>query len=163
MLPRRFLLLSLVLFVIGGAVFYQYKKYRVAPEIIVQDLQLSNISGQLISITSATTDYVLVCFFGTWCGSCISEVPSLETLVANQTNISVWLVSDEQPERLSKFQQAHLTLQILQLARPLSEINIHTVPTAYLLNKSGDVLLKKVGENDWSADAELLSYIGVAR
>lgn len=163
MLLRRFLLLALVLFAIGGAVVYQYNKYRVAPEINFQELQLSNISGQTVSITNATTDYVLVCFFGTWCGSCISEVPSLETLVANQTNISVWLVSDEQPERLSKFQQTHPTLQILQLAKPLSEINIHTVPTAYLLNKSGDVLLKKVGEIDWSTDAKLLSSIGVAR
>lgn len=147
----------------AGVVVFQYNKYRVAPEMDFNTLALTNTSGQLVSISDASTDFVLICFFGTWCGSCIREVPSLELLASNHSNLSVYMVSDESAERLKKFQQAHPAVQVVCSERPLREAGIYTVPTAYLVNKSAEVLLNRVGENDWSTDAELLSRIGAAR
>lgn len=150
---KKFLFLFLLL-AAAAAVFF-YKKYRVAPTVKFTELTLTDLTGDSVSLHQYPDKKLLVCFFATWCGPCVREIPSL--LRAEQKlkskGLRLLLISDEPLALLQSFENATGTQgKILHSTRKLNSYSIYTVPTTYLLNAKREVIWKKVGEEEWDSD-----------
>jgi cytochrome c biogenesis protein CcmG, thiol:disulfide interchange protein DsbE len=59
---------------------------------LAPDFQLSNETGETVTLASLEGQPAVVTFWATWCGICISELPQLRQL-ADQ-NVPVYLISE---------------------------------------------------------------------
>ena len=64
--------LVIVLVLTGG---YLYNKYRVAPTVAFNTLQLVDSNEQPVTLSTYNGQPLLVSFFATWCGPCVHELP----------------------------------------------------------------------------------------
>jgi thiol-disulfide isomerase/thioredoxin len=151
-----------VLFAAGLAVAaVLYHKYRMAPEIAFNSLQLEDLNGRAVDLQSFKDQNLLLNFFATWCGPCVNEMPELEKTADDlrSSNYTLLCISDESLERLRNFsERMGLHLQILHSVKPFRELKIFTYPTSYALNLKRRVVFKKVGNMDWT-DAQVVAML----
>lgn len=146
MSSRKFLVFVLVVGAFTAAGLYY--KYRVAPSIAFPQLELTDWDGKPVSLNDVSGNNLFISFFATWCGPCVQEVPLLQnvrTQLAGNNFVFV-LVSDESLPTLKRFaERSGTTIRILRSKQKLKDLGIHSVPTNYLLNKQGKIVLEKVG------------------
>lgn len=106
---------------------------------------LSDYEGQVVIIN----------FWATWCPPCIAEMPSFQELYEDYQDRVVFLfVSSEDHQTVRGFlNRKNFTLPAY---RPMTEapepLNGKTLPTTYLLDKSGKIVIEKVGAADWNSE-----------
>jgi thiol-disulfide isomerase/thioredoxin len=150
------------LFAAGLAVAaFLYHKYRVAPEVAFNALQLEDLNGRAVDLQSFRDKDLILNFFATWCGPCVREMPELQktadSLLSN--NYVLLCISDEPSESLRNFSdRMSLHVRILHSIKPLKELKIFTYPTSYAFNLKREVVFKKVGDIDWS-DAQVIAAL----
>lgn len=130
-----------------------YNKYRIAPKIKFESLELTDINGNEISIDSFHNKKLFINFFATWCGPCMSEIASIENaqqILAND-NFQFLLISDEPLARLKTFQQ-QTQLLVLHSEKKLSLLDIVTIPTTYVVNAKREIVYKQTSEADWASE-----------
>ena len=155
MKKQRLIFAGLISALIIMGVFI-YQRYRVAPSLLLPEIQLSDLQGN--SIKPASGKPTLLIFFGTWCRDCRKELPFLAELEAElkSKNIQVILVSDEEIAVLQDFSTSiPLSFQLCKLKGSFKENNIYTLPTSYLFCSNGSVFRKQTGAIEWTI--ELLS------
>lgn len=158
---KKALTAALIIFASLIAVFL-YQKYRIAPGIKFETLQLTDLNGQPVNLKQYQGKKLFINFFATWCGSCIGEFPALDKAAGMLApdNFVFISVSDE-PLPLLNRANTHLSLQhitILHSVKKLKELNIFTYPTSYLLNNKGYVVFKKTEEANWD-DTEMIENL----
>lgn len=138
-----------------------YNKYRIAPKIKLESLELTYLDGNAVDFNSFKNKKLLINFFATWCGPCIKEIPTLEKAetILEKDDFQFLFISDESVERLQSFkEQAGKQLVILHSKRPLREYKIFTLPTTYILNSSEEIVFDKIGIADW-ADEDMIANL----
>lgn len=139
----------LVLVLAAGIGGYLYNKYRIAPSVQFSTLDLVDLNGNQIDLEELKGKKVFVNFFGTWCGPCLHEFPVLEktqALLENEDFVFI-CVSDEDPAKLKAFKQrVSARIVIAHSKRPLKSMGINTIPTNYVLDTKGEIVMKQVGE-----------------
>lgn len=98
---------------------------------------------------------IFVNFWATWCPPCIAEMPSLQLLYEDYQDKVVFLfVSSEDRETVRGF--LNRREYSIPAYRPLSDapmpLNGNTLPTTYLIDKNGNIVIQKVGAADWNSD-----------
>lgn len=155
MIKQRFIFAGLISALIMVGIFI-YQRYRVAPTLLLPEIQLSDLQGNSIKPESGKP--TLLIFFGTWCRDCRKELPVLAKLEAElkSRSIQVILVSDEENAVLQEFSSSiPLSFQLCKLKGSFKENNIYTLPTSYLFCSNGSVFKKQTGAIEWNV--ELLS------
>jgi len=155
MKKQRLIFAGLISALIMVGIFI-YQRYRVAPALLLPEIQLSDLQGN--SVKPASGKPTLLIFFGTWCRDCRKELPVLAKLEAElkNQNIQVILVSDEEIAVLQDFSTGiPLSFQLCKLTGSFKENNIYTLPTSYLFCSNGSVFRKQTGAIEWTI--ELLS------
>lgn len=144
--------LLVALLVVGG---YLYNKYRIAPTVAFNTLQLVDSNEQPVTLGTYNGQPLLVSFFATWCGPCVHELPSLvqaQQLLQGK-NIRVILISDESNALLERVRSRYPELTVLHSVKKLPQLDIATIPTTYLLNSKHEEVYKKVGEEEWHSES----------
>ena len=85
---------GLILFLALLVAFYLYQKYRVAPSINLQELVLTDLNGQSVSIENFRGKKVVLSFGASWCGNCKQELNELKKIKKQPTYLIVADISD---------------------------------------------------------------------
>ncbi len=152
MKKQRLIFAGLISALIMVGIFI-YQRYRVAPALLLPEIQLSDLQGN--SIKPASGKPTLLIFFGTWCRDCRKELPVLAKLESElkNKNIQVILVSDEEIAVLQDFSTGiPLSFQLCKLTGSFKENNIYTLPTSYLFCSNGSVFRKQTGAIEWTIE-----------
>ncbi|MFN8287418.1 MAG: TlpA disulfide reductase family protein [Chitinophagales bacterium] len=153
------LLIGLLLVIGALTGLYFYNKYNVAPRIKFNTVALTDLKGQPVQLADFKAKRIFVNFFGTWCGPCMAEMPSIlrayEKL--HDKGFVFLIVSDEPLNRLQQLAEANpgLPLVLLHSAKRFSEMDIYSIPVSYVLNAESEILYKKSGSEQWDSEAML--------
>jgi thiol-disulfide isomerase/thioredoxin len=91
--------------------------------------------------------YVLLNFWGTWCGPCVKKIPELQELkqkIGSAEFEIIGIASNEDPIRFKKFLEKNSIKWPQILSSDLNDIvklyNVTAFPTSYLLDKKGKII-----------------------
>jgi len=140
-----------IFLLVNIAVLIFFVRSAVAQE-IAPDFNLTDIDGIQFSLSDYTEKVVLLDFFATWCGPCISEIPHLKSLHEKFgedlviISISVSSSSDT-VESLLKFRQEHEMNWII--ARDTIGVSdkygVQYIPTLVIVDQEGYIQHRHVG------------------
>lgn len=146
----------LVILVLGMIGSYLYRKPKFSSEEIAPAFKAELIDGSAFNLTDLRGDYVLLDFWGSWCGPCRRENPSLVQLNNKYKGktlgdggkfhiVSIALEKSEKSwKRAIEADQLSWKYHIGQMERMKSSIavqyGVREIPTKYFLGRNGEII-----------------------
>lgn len=123
-----------------------------APAIAFEDGE-----GNQTSLAAFRGHPVLVNLWATWCGPCVSEMPTLDALAAREAGgLQVVTISQDLDgrQKVTDFFAAHrferLQPNLDKEMRLMSALHLDTLPTTILYDSQGREVWRMVGMSDWT-------------
>jgi peroxiredoxin len=155
MLKKWMYLLGLVIAVLIA--FYAYRKYRIAPHIDLNALNLVSLEQQPVKMASFSGKKVIVCFSASWCGNCREELDVLASIKEKElSDVEIVVISDETLEKIRSFKEKHAyPFTFLKMDRSFNSIGINSIPTSYIINTRLNITKETVGYLNWQDPSTL--------
>ncbi|KUP32773.1 redoxin domain-containing protein [Bacillus halotolerans] len=126
-------------------VYQQFSKKEIGIEEGQQapDFNLKTLSGERASLSDVKGKKVLLNFWATWCKPCRQEMPAMEELQKEHSDVAVIAVNFTSAEKSEKQVQNfadtyHLTFPILIDKKGINaDYNVFSYPTTYILDEKG--------------------------
>jgi len=116
--------------------------------------QLIDSQGNQVNLSDFKGKVILINNWATWCPPCVAEMPSLHKLYNQKKNEVVFLfVAHDKPEKVQAFlqkKQMKIPVYYMQSAMP-KELESSNIPTTFIIDKQGKIVVKKVGPADWNS------------
>ncbi|MDO8367924.1 MAG: TlpA disulfide reductase family protein [Saprospiraceae bacterium] len=145
---RTLILLSL--FAIVAFVFYKYRQPRFLAGEKAPDFEVGLLTGERAKLSDLQGKYVLLQFWGSWCGPCRKENPELVALyqkyhdrgfeifsIGIEQNPQAWQRAITQDGLVWKYHSMESSEFSGELAQ---KFNIHQIPTIFLINAEGVIM-----------------------
>lgn len=118
--------------------------------------KLLDSEGKSIDFNDMKGKVVLVNMWATWCPPCVAEMPSLEKLYKDYGNKMVFLiVAHDTPKKVTPFMVKNkFTMPIFyEETQTPKELVSTSIPTTFLIDKNGEIVISKKGAADWNSTA----------
>jgi thiol-disulfide isomerase/thioredoxin len=119
---------------------------------------LRDLNGQAVSFSRFKGKTVFLNIWATWCGPCISEMPSIARLADNprlrDDDIAFVCVSvDDAPGPVKQFVSGkNWSMTVLHAGANLPPVyQTEGIPATFIINPEGRIKLAEVGSSDWDA------------
>ena len=157
--PNKFLIgMTIALIVVMGRFVYMLPSVASGED--APSINGTLLNGEQFDLKDLRGQYVLVDFWGSWCGPCLKEIPGLKKLHAKYQNanfeeakgLTIVSIAIERDERRWasavqrtgmnwKHHLVDLTTSFKFLNSPLAqEFGVKQVPSKFLLNKEGTII-----------------------
>lgn len=160
-IDRKFWI-NLTFFILGGLLLvYLIMKYRVAPSIAFDDLQLKTPEGQVVKLSEYKGKVIFLNFWETWCGPCVQEMPTIDEARGqiDSTKMVFITIGEEDPAKIAAFRDKHdYKFRYLISEKSFADLGINTYPTSYIIDKEGKIVMTKIGGVDW-ATPEMIDFM----
>lgn len=129
------------------------------------DFVFSGADGKDVSLDNFRGKPMLVNLWATWCGPCIAEMPTLDTVAARygKAGLMVLAVSQDMGDaaEVTAFWQKRKLSHLALYRDPENQLGFHyatgLLPTTVLYNREGREIARVAGAMDWSGrEAEAL-------
>ena len=139
-------------------VFISNPGNKLSEEIEVPYLKLVNLNGHIKDAIPSEKP-IFINMWATWCGSCVSEMPSLQKFYDNyKEQIDFYFITQsDTPPKVAAFLQKHnYRLPMHFISREDSNNAIYqlsnSIPTSYII-KNGKIIWKHTGIANYASDA----------
>lgn len=143
----------LAIILVAGFIF---KKYRVAPTIVFQQLTLTDLEKNKVDLQNFAGKNIFITMWAPWCRDCLVEMPDLQ-FVKNKLekdNFVFLAISGFNLEKEKAYaEKMPFDFTYLHMSEKLKEIGVYAIPTNYIINSKGKIVYEKVGaEADWKSE-----------
>lgn len=136
-----------------------YKVIRHPKPVQLPDLVLTEPNGKSVRTTALRGKYVVLNLWATWCGPCVKELPSLDSLQAAVKSKDVLVVALSQdrapktivPQYLKKLDIKHLSSYYDPQASATKAFRVPVLPTTLVIDPEGREVGRIIGALDWSS------------
>jgi thiol-disulfide isomerase/thioredoxin len=115
-------------------------------------------SGELQTLSALKGKVVFLNFWATWCGPCRDEMPSMEVLYKRFKDEGLEILAvncqENQEVVLTFMANNGLTFPALldEDGRVSGAYGIQAIPTSFLINRDGRIILRLVGSINWDTE-----------
>tara|TARA_R110000868_G_scaffold220554_1_gene471849 strand:- start:248 stop:826 length:579 start_codon:yes stop_codon:yes gene_type:complete len=132
--------------------------------VFVDKVKLSNLKGKQYNLSKHKDKTVILSIWATWCKPCIEEMPSLEAL-QNKLSLdkySILLASDESLDKINRFKNSNnYDLNFVKLETPATSLGIYALPTTFIINEKGELLLTENGSKKWDSEESIQAIMNL--
>ena len=119
------------------------------------DWELLSMDGEVVNFSESIGKPVVLNLWATWCPPCVAEMPALQNLYDSfNEDVDFYFVSSESSEKLKKWPKTkdyHLPVYNAYSVFP-KELESNTLPTTFVLDRQGRIVMKEVGSAKWDSD-----------
>jgi peroxiredoxin len=125
---------------------------------------LKNMDGEHVSLAALRGKVVLLNFWATWCRPCKEEMPAFEKLYAKYKDrgfvVLAVSINRSKTSITGFLEDMDLSYHILMDddSRVLKLYKVYSIPTTFLIDKTGLIVKKYHGQEDWTS-TEMASTI----
>ena len=116
--------------------------------------KLQDYSGNNVDFETFKNKVVIINFWATWCPPCVAEMPSLQALYnVYGDRVSFLFVANDEKDKVEKFMnRKNYDFPVYyQVSRPAIQLQSSSLPTTFILNRSGEIYVHEVGAIDWNS------------
>jgi thiol-disulfide isomerase/thioredoxin len=124
----------------------------------MDDFELASIAGGTAKLSSFRGRLVFLNFWATWCPPCRAEMPSMERLYRRLRAKGLEVVGVDLQESKAEVQKfvKERSLSFTVLLDTTGDVGgswgAQSIPTTYLIDRSGGVFARAVGGREWDSD-----------
>ncbi len=156
------ILIGLLLYPPTKAYFIRLISFAPSIENTEDQQQLTSYNWYLKGLNTDDVDFnkqenkvVFVSFWATWCPPCIAEMPSMQKLYDDYKDKATFLfVTNEDWAKVQKFyiDKGYNLPTYNQKTQSPELFYSKTVPTTFIVDKKGKIVIKKTGAANWNSD-----------
>lgn len=123
--------------------------------------ELKTIDGKTVVLSDYKGKVIFLNLWATWCGPCLAEFPSIQSLYSDMNDDVVFLmVSQEEFETVKAFSSREsYTFPFMVAAGEMPGVfETNVIPTTYIIDRSGTIVVKHVGATNW-ADESVKTFL----
>ena len=119
------------------------------------EIGLMDIDGRKHNLVDYQGNILIVNFWGTWCQPCRKEMPSLqrayEQLIKDNITIIAIAAGDSLSDIIQYRNNNPVDFALLADSESIVSSNwsVPALPTSYIINQNGDVIIRVIGEYEW--------------
>jgi len=116
--------------------------------------KVQDMKGNKRGVEVGSGKITFVSYWATWCPPCIAEMPSIQSLYDDYGNkIEFLLITNEDPEIVNKFisKKGYTLPSVNPLMNTPEQLFERSIPTNYLIDQNGTVIMKEQGAADWNS------------
>jgi thiol-disulfide isomerase/thioredoxin len=118
-------------------------------KIKADDFELASIDGRKVRLSELKGKVVVINFWATWCGPCISEMPHLIALYEKYKarGLEILAIStDEEKEKVRPFvTQKRMTFPVFNEPKERKHFQVELIPTNIFIDKEGMIRYRTMG------------------
>jgi peroxiredoxin len=128
---------------------------------LAPDFQLTDQTGAKHELSDYRGKVLVVNFWATWCSPCVKEMPSLQRASEKLTPENIRVIgiamgeSHDEISRFLKKQRIDFPLLADNDSSVTGQWRIPGLPTTYVINKKGYVVIRVVGPYEWDSPETL--------
>jgi len=125
-------------------------------ELSTFNFALRSLDGKNTKLSNSEGKVIIVNNWATWCPPCIAEMPSLQSLYNDyKDKVDFYFISNEKKNVLKMWlKEKSYDLPVFQPMGPTpKQLNSNSIPTTYVINKKGTIIIEEVGAHDWNSHA----------
>jgi thiol-disulfide isomerase/thioredoxin len=115
-----------------------------------------DVEGNMVNLEVANGTITFIGYWATWCPPCIAEMPSIQALYSDYgEKVQFILLTQEEPDRVRQFLKRkgwELPVYFPKMAPP-ELLRESSIPTNFLINAQGKIVIKETGAADWNSDS----------
>lgn len=118
------------------------------------DWTLETKDGKKVNFSETKGEVIIVNYWATWCPPCIAEMPSFQELYADYGDrVAFYFISGEDHETTNNFlkRKGYRFNSYRMLSADPKPLNGYTLPTTFVIDKKGAIVINKVGAADWNS------------
>jgi thiol-disulfide isomerase/thioredoxin len=151
-----------IILIIIAVIFYS--KFIVSPDISLSQLELKDLKGNDIELTTYQGKPLVVNYWATWCAPCLKEFPYFESVKKRFSDeVNFVMISDETIEKITSFSTSKpYSFHFLKSSKKLSEYGLNemtAIPTTYFYNAQGDLIATHTSDLNIENLRELIKSI----
>jgi len=130
---------------------------RVSPRDFSLPVASAGVEGETLTLSELRGNVVVLNFWATWCPSCRSEMPSLESLHSHHKEDGLTVVAvnmRESREHVHAFMDDNgfSFLTVLDTdGRVGSLYGVQAIPTSFVISREGYIVARLVGRTNWDS------------
>lgn len=128
------------------------------------DFTLTDLNGNIISLSSLRGKNVFLNFWATWCPPCRGEMPDMEKIYQKYKNNEDFVIlavnlgeDDSKVKSFIEKSKFHFTVLLDSDQSVAEQYQITSIPTSYFIDKDGKITARHVGS---MTEAQMESYVG---
>jgi thiol-disulfide isomerase/thioredoxin len=120
------------------------------------DFTLPLLDGTRVTLSQLKGKVVFLNFWATWCGPCVSEMPSMEAVYQKLKNKGFEILAvnlgDSRSEVSAFMKEYKLNFPAVLDERDITSdyYNIQAVPTTYIIDRRGLIIARLIGSTNWN-------------
>jgi thiol-disulfide isomerase/thioredoxin len=152
---KNLILLTSLIFILGCNSNVSNKSSLSEMESLLLKSSLVDLNNKKVDIKFLKGNKVILNYWATWCKPCIKEMPSLVRAQKKLKNYNyqVILISDENLEKITKFQsKSKYDLNFIKSVKSNELVGVYSLPTTHIFNEKGNKIETIVGTIAWDSD-----------
>ncbi|MCS6928511.1 MAG: TlpA family protein disulfide reductase [Saprospiraceae bacterium] len=135
---------------LGGVAYWKYRQPRFVAGDRLADFSFTLADGRQVHLSDWKGKYVLIHFWGSWCGPCREENRELRRLYAKYRHVNFDIISIGIEQTRRAWEQAlqtdslvwpHHALELERFQGPLAKhFRVRAIPTTFLINPQGVIM-----------------------
>ncbi len=117
---------------------------------------LVTLNAERANLSQSEGKVILINFWATWCPPCVAEMPELQELYNKYGDkVDFYFITNEEPEKVKLFfdKKGYDMPMFFQIEKAPKALESSSLPTTYLISKTGEIVMRKTGAASWNSDS----------
>jgi len=116
---------------------------------------LASLDSGKVNFSKSEGKIIIINFWATWCPPCVAEMPELQELYDTYGDrVDFYFITNEESKTINFFldKKGYDLPVYIQIEQSPQVLESSSLPTTYLISKSGEIVMRKTGAASWNSD-----------